>query len=138
MSKLNTIRTTTTTIIIVVCHIFQVVRYHSLVIDSESLPEELIPIAWTSSTTRLPFIGAKDSDKSNAHEIMTDKSVFVDPFLPKVGNRSSHLSDNGKTRNARVLMGIKHSTRPHYGVQVLSIEMILLQSAVCLFLFTIF
>ncbi|KAJ1406414.1 Para-aminobenzoate synthase, component I [Sesbania bispinosa] len=79
-----------------------VVRYHSLVIDSESLPEELIPIAWTTSISTLPFFGSKD------------------PFLPKVGNESLNQSDCGKTRNARVLMGIKHSTRPHYGVQVSS------------------
>jgi para-aminobenzoate synthetase len=37
---------------------FKVVRYHSLVIDSESLPEVLIPIAWTSTST-LPFVGSK-------------------------------------------------------------------------------
>lgn len=60
---------------------FKVVRYHSLVIDSESLPEVLIPIAWTSR------------------------------------NGSSSLVEYGQTRNARVLMGVKHSTRPHYGVQ---------------------
>ncbi|KAK1317819.1 hypothetical protein QJS10_CPA05g02414 [Acorus calamus] len=28
---------------------FKVVRYHSLVIDADSLPKELIPIAWTAS-----------------------------------------------------------------------------------------
>ncbi|KAG0479540.1 hypothetical protein HPP92_010398 [Vanilla planifolia] len=28
---------------------FKVMRYHSLVIAAESLPEELVPIAWTSS-----------------------------------------------------------------------------------------
>ncbi|XP_058770014.1 aminodeoxychorismate synthase, chloroplastic-like isoform X2 [Vicia villosa] len=38
---------------------FKVVRYHSLVIDSESLPEVLIPIAWTS-TSSLPSIGSKE------------------------------------------------------------------------------
>ncbi|XP_003555434.2 aminodeoxychorismate synthase, chloroplastic [Glycine max] len=93
------------------------VRYHSLVIDSESLPEELIPIAWTSSTSTLPFIGSKDFGKFNTHEVQPDQSIFIDPFLAKVGSGSSNQFDYGKTRSARVLMGIKHSTRPHYGVQ---------------------
>ncbi|KAK2457702.1 aminodeoxychorismate synthase, chloroplastic [Trifolium repens] len=95
---------------------FKVVRYHSLVIDSESLPEVLIPIAWTSTST-LPFVGSKVSDKYNVHEVQTDQSIFVDSFLPEAGNGSSNLIDYGQTRNARVLMGVKHSTRPHYGVQ---------------------
>ncbi|XP_054815007.1 aminodeoxychorismate synthase, chloroplastic isoform X2 [Prosopis cineraria] len=63
---------------------FKVVRYHSLVIDPESLPQDLIPIAWTDSAE----------------------------------NRSSNISSHyGWTRSAQVLMGIKHSTRPHYGLQ---------------------
>ncbi|CAJ2629623.1 para-aminobenzoate synthase-like protein [Trifolium pratense] len=95
---------------------FKVVRYHSLVIDSESLPEVLIPIAWTSTST-LPFVEPKVSDKYNGHEVQTDQSIFVDSFLPEAGNGSSKLIDYGQTRNARVLMGVKHSTRPHYGVQ---------------------
>lgn len=96
------------------------VRYHSLVIDSESLPEELIPIAWTSSSSTLPFIGSKDFGKSNTHEAQSDRRIFTDPFLDKVGNGSSNRFDYGKTRSARVLMGVRHSTRPHYGVQVLN------------------
>uniref|UniRef100_I1LD19 aminodeoxychorismate synthase n=1 Tax=Glycine max TaxID=3847 RepID=I1LD19_SOYBN len=96
---------------------FKVVRYHSLVIDSESLPAELIPIAWTSSTSTLPFIGSKDFGKSNTHEAQPDQSISIDPLLAKVGNGSSNHFDYGKTRSARVLMGIRHSTRPHYGVQ---------------------
>ncbi|KHN00836.1 Para-aminobenzoate synthase [Glycine soja] len=98
---------------------FKVVRYHSLVIDSESLPAELIPIAWTSSTSTLPFIGSKDFGKSNTHEAQPDQSISIDPLLAKVGNGSSNHFDYGKTRSARVLMGIRHSTRPHYGVQEL-------------------
>ncbi|KAF1878680.1 hypothetical protein Lal_00047351 [Lupinus albus] len=99
---------------------FKVVRYHSLVIDSETLPEELIPIAWTSPTSTLPFIGSVDSDKFSAHETQTEDSIFVDSFLSRVGNGSSILSDCRKTKGSRILMGIKHSSRPHYGVQVSS------------------
>lgn len=88
---------------------FKVVRYHSLVIDSESLPEELIPIAWTSSSSTLPFIGSEESGKSNTNEAQTDEGILV--------NGSSNHFNYGKTGTARVLMGIRHSTRPHYGVQ---------------------
>nr|XP_025687613.1 aminodeoxychorismate synthase, chloroplastic isoform X1 [Arachis hypogaea] len=88
---------------------FKVVRYHSLVIDSESLPEVLIPIAWTSSSNTLPFVGAKDHNISNALGTQTEQNVFVDSCSPKAGN--------GTPRSSRVLMGIKHCTRPHYGVQ---------------------
>ncbi|CAL0300627.1 unnamed protein product [Lupinus luteus] len=85
---------------------FKVVRYHSLVLDPESLPEELIPIAWSSPTSTLPYIGSNDSD-----------NIFVDSLLAKLGNGSSNLSDSGKTKSSRMIMGIKHSSRPHYGVQ---------------------
>ncbi|QCE07952.1 para-aminobenzoate synthetase [Vigna unguiculata] len=85
---------------------FKVVRYHSLVIDSESLPKELIPTAWTSPTSTLPF-----------HEAQKVESIFEDPVLVKVGNGSSNHFDYGNTRSKKVLMGIRHSSRPHYGVQ---------------------
>ncbi|XP_027937515.1 aminodeoxychorismate synthase, chloroplastic-like isoform X2 [Vigna unguiculata] len=96
---------------------FKVVRYHSLVIDLESLPKELIPIAWTSSTSTLPFIGCDDFGKSNVHEAQKVESIFVDPVLAIVENGSSNHFDYGSTRSTRVLMGIRHSSRPHYGVQ---------------------
>ncbi|KAM7272945.1 hypothetical protein ACFE04_027609 [Oxalis oulophora] len=72
---------------------FKVVRYHSLVIDAESLPKEIIPIAWTSSTdTR--------------------------SFMMKLPNGSSRpVNYSGDIEKNKVLMGIMHSTRPHYGVQ---------------------
>ncbi|KAF2318550.1 hypothetical protein GH714_008851 [Hevea brasiliensis] len=41
---------------------FKVVRYHSLVIDAESLPKELVPIAWTTSTGTHSFLESQNSD----------------------------------------------------------------------------
>lgn len=60
---------------------FRVVRYHSLAVDENSLPEDLIPIAWTYGGS---------------------------------------VSLNGKCSTCneeRVLMGLAHRKRPHYGVQ---------------------
>lgn len=95
------------------------VRYHSLVIDPESLPEELIPIAWTSSISTLPFHGCNESKETNVCEVQTKKSIFADSVLAEVENRSSEVSSYyNQTGSGRVLMGIKHSTRPHYGLQV--------------------
>ncbi|KAK9913250.1 hypothetical protein M0R45_037073 [Rubus argutus] len=89
---------------------FKVVRYHSLVIDAESLPDELIPIAWTSSVNALSFIETKKSDVAS--------ESAAGSFSTKLKNGSySPFSHSGKVQSERVLMGIMHSTRPHYGVQ---------------------
>lgn len=66
------------------------VRYHSLVVDPKSLPKELVPIAWASSTDTLSFSGSRASD----------------------------VRPESEKRSGEVLMGIKHSNRPHYGLQV--------------------
>jgi len=41
---------------------FQVVRYHSLVIEPGSLPDDLISIAWTASPNLLSYL---ESDRTN-------------------------------------------------------------------------
>ncbi|KAL8093210.1 aminodeoxychorismate synthase, chloroplastic isoform X2 [Apium graveolens] len=71
---------------------FKVVRYHSLVIDAETLPKELIPIAWASSTGTLPYLDFRN------------------------GN-SWLYGDAEKMPSEEVLMGIRHCTWPHYGLQ---------------------
>lgn len=85
------------------------VRYHSLVIDPKSLPKELIPIAWTSTAETLPFQGVKRSN-SFLNASKENKDIF---------NGMSELSDDSKdVKGGKVLMGIMHSSRPHYGLQV--------------------
>uniref|UniRef100_A0A165WAH7 aminodeoxychorismate synthase n=1 Tax=Daucus carota subsp. sativus TaxID=79200 RepID=A0A165WAH7_DAUCS len=98
---------------------FKVVRYHSLVIDAETLPKELIPIAWSSSTGTLPYLGNQNSDvtvdgyKSRLNQQPSDRSVLED-----FRNGDSWLSgDAEETRSKEVLMGIRHHTWPHYGLQ---------------------
>ncbi|TXG49552.1 hypothetical protein EZV62_025427 [Acer yangbiense] len=81
---------------------FKVVRYHSLVIDAESLPKELIPIAWTSSTDALSF---RDTLKFDTISTQSKN----ESCLPSIHSNGS--------QSRKVLMGIMHSSRPHYGVQ---------------------
>ncbi|XP_076901399.1 aminodeoxychorismate synthase, chloroplastic-like [Bidens hawaiensis] len=68
---------------------FKVVRYHSLVVDAKSLPKELIPLAWTCSTDTVSSLVDQKFDL-NAYKSQTDM---------------------------KVLMGVMHFTRPHYGLQ---------------------
>ncbi|XP_019083086.1 PREDICTED: aminodeoxychorismate synthase, chloroplastic-like [Camelina sativa] len=89
---------------------FKVVRYHSLIIDKESLPKELVPIAWTIYDDTGSF-----SEKNTGSPL---GSGSVIPVSEKLENRShwptSHV--DGK-QNRHILMGIMHSSLPHYGLQ---------------------
>ncbi|KAB1219086.1 Para-aminobenzoate synthase [Morella rubra] len=95
---------------------FKVVRYHSLVVDAESLPKELIPIAWTSSSDAISLL---ETQKTN---------TLTDAYENQIGHRRTSESvlelKNGSfypsiqsDKSRRVLMGIMHSSRPHYGLQ---------------------
>ncbi|XVE99326.1 hypothetical protein REPUB_Repub03eG0188700 [Reevesia pubescens] len=97
---------------------FKVVRYHSLVIDVKSLPKELIPIAWTSSDDTLSLLETQKFDVIPDACESERKQANFDSILSQLENgsywSSSHL--NG-TKNRKVVMGIRHATWPHYGVQ---------------------
>ncbi|KAF3325578.1 aminodeoxychorismate synthase [Carex littledalei] len=77
---------------------FKVVRYHSLVIEANSLPKELVPIAWTTSDRTLSFLETEHP------------CTISNPLSNTNGSSSFDLTK-------RVLMGVMHSSRPHYGVQ---------------------
>ncbi|KAI8539188.1 hypothetical protein RHMOL_Rhmol09G0161900 [Rhododendron molle] len=97
---------------------FKVVRYHSLVVDVESLPKELIPIAWTTSTKALPFHGTQKSNGvSHAYQSPLYDKISVDSSSRKSKSGSSRPSCDSDMQRGEVLMGIMHSTRPHYGLQ---------------------
>ncbi|KAE8717965.1 Aminodeoxychorismate synthase [Hibiscus syriacus] len=93
---------------------FKVVRYHSLVIDRESLPKELIPIAWTSSDDTLSCFEKFDA-MPDAYESESPQANF-DSFSARNGSYCASRHVNG-TKSRNVIMGIKHATCPHYGVQ---------------------
>ncbi|XP_042441749.1 probable aminodeoxychorismate synthase, chloroplastic isoform X2 [Zingiber officinale] len=87
---------------------FKVVRYHSLVIDSNSLPEELIPIAWTTSGHQISLL--------ETQKLGVTPDGFADKLSIAIGDISSVRTYNDLGIR-KILMGIHHSTRPHYGVQ---------------------
>ena len=99
------------------------VRYHSLVLDAESLPDELIPIAWTSSSDALSYLEIQKSDiVLETYGSQIGKKSSFDPFSSELRNGTSKLSRHTECMGSgKVLMGIMHSTRPHYGLQVCGI-----------------
>jgi para-aminobenzoate synthetase len=97
---------------------FQVVRYHSLVIESGSLPDDLTSIAWTASPNLLSYL---ESDRTNVSTFLgtLDNNLMRNPL--EYSNNGGELSNIGhacESDDSRVIMGIRHSSRPHYGVQV--------------------
>lgn len=91
---------------------FKVVRYHSLVIDPESLPRELIPTAWTSSLATLSFLEAQESYMKHYPLHSPDFASAVMKGLEL--SRDATLED---TKCSKILMGVMHHTWPHYGLQ---------------------
>ncbi|CAA7408253.1 unnamed protein product [Spirodela intermedia] len=94
---------------------FQAVRYHSLVVDEGSLPRELIPMAWTTSEVATSFTETHGASGIPAQKNRSPCSDYFKMDL-KDGRSSSSSDFNGRGRE-KILMGIMHSTRPHYGVQ---------------------
>ncbi|CAK7325483.1 unnamed protein product [Dovyalis caffra] len=97
---------------------FKVVRYHSLIIDSEALPKELVPIAWTSSSTH-SFLESPNSGLTpDACENQLRSNRPFDTYsMGSYNGTAWSFSNPGRMQGKKVLMGIMHSTRPHYGLQ---------------------
>ncbi|KAG0482102.1 hypothetical protein HPP92_010186 [Vanilla planifolia] len=98
---------------------FKVMRYHSLVIAAESLPEELVPTAWTSSVRTLSLFDIKESDMSPG-SFLNQTNKFQSIGDLSGDSEAAGLSDIGLLNDlerGKVIMGVMHSSRPHYGVQ---------------------
>ncbi|CAL9106732.1 unnamed protein product [Musa acuminata var. zebrina] len=94
---------------------FKVVRYHSLVINADSLPKELIPIAWISSGHTLSFLEAQESDMiPDAFGNQLNQCQAIGHHIDDTLSSISNTNDFG---SRKLLMAVRHSTRPHYGVQ---------------------
>ncbi|KAG0329286.1 Protein phosphatase PP2A regulatory subunit B [Podila horticola] len=82
---------------------FEAVRYHSLVIQEDSLPEDLISTAWCVSYPLIPSHRSNNVDNdtdSHSENMDTSNTVNMD-----------HLT------GAKSIMGVQHATLPHHGVQ---------------------
>ncbi|KAG0234714.1 hypothetical protein BGW41_001034 [Actinomortierella wolfii] len=75
----------------------EAVRYHSLVIQEDSLPDDLIPTAWCYSTPLIPQKGPALVDQS----AMVANVSHFEASLPV----------------AKSIMGVQHRYLPHHGVQ---------------------
>lgn len=113
-------------------YLMQVVRYHSLVVDAESLPKELIPVAWTTSAES-PYLETLQSDDiPDTYESQSRQKILLNNISTQLKNGSYRPSVySNRTRSREVIMGIMHSTRPHYGVQVCC-NLLFLYYLVCL------
>ncbi|KAL6603247.1 hypothetical protein ACP70R_043608 [Stipagrostis hirtigluma subsp. patula] len=98
---------------------FKVVRYHSLVIEAGSLPDDLISIAWTASPKMLSFLESDRSNVSTSAFLGSLDNFFIanPPECSNSGGQLSSKSNASESDSSRVIMGIRHSSRPHYGVQ---------------------
>jgi para-aminobenzoate synthetase len=97
--------------------LFQVVRYHSLVIEADSLPDDLLSTALTASPKLLSFLESDRTDLSNSAFSGSLENFMVNPSQCSSNGGEPSNSDS-ESDSCRVIMGIRHSSRPHYGVQV--------------------
>jgi para-aminobenzoate synthetase len=94
------------------------VRYHSLVIDASSLPEDLVSIAWTASPKMLSFLDSDQPDGTPFWALSNNLSLSNLSDYTSNGEVSITTNNASKSDFYKIIMGIKHSSRPHYGVQV--------------------
>jgi para-aminobenzoate synthetase len=100
------------------CCYIQVVRYHSLVIDASSLPEDLVSIAWTASPKMLSFLDSDQPDGTPFWGSLNNLSLSNPSDYTSNGEVPITINNASNSDFYKIVMGIKHSSRPHYGVQV--------------------
>ena len=75
---------------------FQVVRYHSLLVDAQALPTSLQPICWTEGA---------------------DAALQLSSDPGNTAGASRQQASQDADSLAGLLMGLAHTAQPHYGVQ---------------------
>ncbi|KAL3682963.1 hypothetical protein R1sor_000985 [Riccia sorocarpa] len=106
---------------------FEVVRYHSLVVDASTLTEDLIPTAWTSPSKDCISVSdgfngsvaatSVDSHVTSRRNGSIYKSESFGENSGNVGSDESFTATSNDSRQNSVLMGISHRSWPHHGVQ---------------------
>uniref|UniRef100_A0ACD5ZBN8 Uncharacterized protein n=1 Tax=Avena sativa TaxID=4498 RepID=A0ACD5ZBN8_AVESA len=96
---------------------FKVVRYHSLVIEASSLPKDLVSIAWTASPKMLSFLDSDQPDSTPYWGSLNNLSLTNLSDYTNNGEVPITINNASKSDLYKIIMGIKHSSRPHYGVQ---------------------
>ncbi|CAM0909683.1 unnamed protein product [Alopecurus aequalis] len=96
---------------------FKVVRYHSLVIEANSLPEDLVSIAWTASPKMLSFLDSDQQDSTPFWGSLNNLCLTNPSDFTSNGDVPITIKDASESDFYKIVMGIKHSSRPHYGVQ---------------------
>lgn len=72
--------------------------------------------AWTPTTKTTPFLGRSQSNSfTDACEGVNGKKIYVGHLSKRDGKSSFSYAE--EIQAGQIIMGIKHSSRPHYGVQ---------------------
>ena len=97
---------------------FEVVRYHSLVVDATSLPECLEPIAWTCGGHHAVQLD-KDQKGLGGFQASLSAESSVDSRSSIEGSRREPGFETGAGGIIAqpLIMAIAHRSRPHFGVQ---------------------
>ncbi|KAG2442591.1 hypothetical protein HXX76_002676 [Chlamydomonas incerta] len=112
-------------------HGFEVVRYHSLLVDQATLPHCLQPVCWTdgahvavklardaagaAGTAGTDGPGQEAGAEGTATEAEAERPESVEGAQPAAS--SSGRGQEGAQLGGSLLMGLVHRSRPHYGVQ---------------------
>ncbi|MDD3435583.1 MAG: aminodeoxychorismate/anthranilate synthase component II [Candidatus Gastranaerophilales bacterium] len=96
---------------------FKATRYHSLVVDNNSLPECLEPLAYTEVKSKKQRKRRQGDKKTRCVEEQSENYAFTLLRIYASDNLSpsSHLSP--LTSHSSLLMALKHKDYPVYGVQ---------------------
>ncbi|KAH9703653.1 Aminodeoxychorismate synthase [Citrus sinensis] len=85
---------------------FKVVRYHSLIIDADSLPKELIPIAWSNSADGFSYLGTLQSGEiPDAYQSQSRQKILLSDISTQIKNGSYRHSIYSNRMRREVLMG---------------------------------
>lgn len=105
-------------------------RYHSLVVDADSLPAELEPLAWTCGGHQAISLSSP-SASSDLQLFLREAGAHADLAAAaaaaaaggggrggSAGARAAQAAASGSTStNSRLIMALRHRHRPHFGVQ---------------------